>query len=155
MFSEQDSFWMQKALTLAQKAAAEGEVPVGAVLVLNEQVVGEGWNRPIAAQDPTAHAETCALRAAAQVLNNYRLIDTTLYVTLEPCLMCTGALIQARIKRLVYGARDLKAGTIESVCRGLEFPCNHRISAEGGLLAVECGAILSQFFKERRQKGAI
>lgn len=141
---------MQKALVLAQKAEAEGEVPVGAVLILNDEVLAESWNRPIGTLDPTAHAETVALREGAKVLGNYRLLNTTLYVTLEPCLMCVGALIQARIARLVFGASDPKAGAVHSVCQGFELPCNHRLTSVGGLLAEECGAILTTFFRKKR-----
>jgi len=108
--SELDVFWMQHALELAKRAESEGEVPVGAVVVYDEQVIGEGWNSPISDNDPTAHAEIMALRSAAKKINNYRLLDTTLYVTLEPCIMCTGAITHSRVKRVVYGATDPKAG---------------------------------------------
>ena len=150
MFSPQDHFWMEQALKLASQAELEGEVPVGAVLVLNDAVVGEGSNRSIRTQDPTAHAETICLRAAAKNLANYRLLNTTLYVTLEPCLMCVGALIHARIERLVFGASDPKAGAVHSVCAGLEFPSNHQVLYAGGLLAEACGGILTAFFRKRR-----
>lgn len=150
VFTERDYFWMQKALLLAKKAEELAEVPVGAVLIRDDQLLAEGWNCPIATLDPTAHAETVALRAGAKVLNNYRLLHTTLYVTLEPCLMCVGALIQARISRLIFGARDPKAGAIESVCQGLEVPSNHRISYAGGLLATDCGSLLTNFFRGKR-----
>lgn len=149
-FSEQDHQWMERALALATRAQNENEVPVGAVLVLNGEMIAEGWNCPIAAVDPTAHAENVALRAGAKSIGNYRLLETTLYVTLEPCLMCTGALIQARIKRLVFGANDPKAGAIHSICQGLKLPVNHRVEAQGGLLAERCGALLSAFFQRRR-----
>lgn len=150
MFSQQDHLWMQKALLLAQKAEAQGEVPVGAVLVLNEELLAEGWNQPIAQKDPTAHAEAVALREGGKILGNYRLLNTTLYVTLEPCLMCVGALIQARISRLVYGASDPKAGAVHSVCRGFDLPSNHRLSYSGNLLAEDCGALLTSFFRRKR-----
>lgn len=150
LFSEGDYYWMEQALSLAAKAETEGEVPVGAVLVLNDQRLSEGWNCPISHVDPTAHAEIIALRSGAIKINNYRLIDTTLYVTLEPCLMCVGALIQARIKRLVFGAYDPKAGAIESICQGLVIPSNHRLVYAGGLLAERCGELLSAFFQKRR-----
>jgi tRNA(adenine34) deaminase len=153
VFTERDHYWMEQALLLAARAESEGEVPVGAVLVLNDQMIGEGWNCPISHLDPTAHAETMALRTAAKKIDNYRLIDTTLYVTLEPCLMCTGALIQARIKRLVFGAHDLKAGAIESVCQGLAIPSNHRLAYSGGLLADRCGGVLTAFFQRKRAAG--
>jgi tRNA(adenine34) deaminase len=146
-----DADWMQTALTLAGRAAASGEVPVGAVLVQGDSLFAEGWNRPIAAHDPTAHAEVMALRAAGQSLGNYRFAGTTLYVTLEPCLMCVGAMVHARIERLVFGAYDPKSGAVSSLCRGFETPgLNHRVESTGGVLADECGEILKVFFRERR-----
>jgi len=144
---------MQKALVLAKKAALSGEVPVGAVLILDNQVLAGGWNCPIATLDPTAHAETVVLRAAATVLNNYRLLNTHLYVTLEPCLMCVGALIQARIGRLIFGAWDSKAGAVQSICQGFELPSNHRINYAGGLLAADCADLLTRFFRQKRSHG--
>jgi tRNA(adenine34) deaminase len=146
-----DVFWMQRALALAKTASQSDEVPVGAVLVLNEEIIGEGHNQPIQAKDPTAHAEMVALRAGATTLNNYRLVGGTLYVTLEPCLMCVGAMVHARIKRLVYGARDAKTGAIVSRMQALDLPfLNHRIDYQGDLLAPQCGALLSHFFQEKR-----
>ena len=146
-----DNDWMQHALTLAAKAEAEGEVPVGAVLVKDDGIVGEGWNRPIGGHDPTAHAEVMALRAAGLAVHNYRFMDTTLYVTLEPCLMCVGAIVHARVARLVFGAHDPKSGAVESVCRGFELPgLNHSVSSTGGVLAGECGDLLKAFFRARR-----
>ncbi len=150
MFSERDHHWMRQALLLAQRAEEQNEVPVGAVLVKDDALLAEGWNRPIALLDPTAHAETLALREGSQALGNYRLLDTTLYVTLEPCLMCVGAITQARIGRLVFGASDPKAGAVHSICQGLEMPSNHRLNYAGGLLAEDCGALLKAFFRERR-----
>jgi tRNA(adenine34) deaminase len=151
MFFERDVFWMQQALELARQAAHQNEVPVGAVVVLDDQVLGQGYNFSITRHDPTAHAEIMALRAAAQRLSNYRLVQSTLYVTLEPCVMCAGALVHARIKRLVYGACDPKAGAITSVASTLDLPfLNHRVDHAGGLLAGPCGELLSQFFKARR-----
>lgn len=148
---DEDIHWMQRALQLAHSAAQKGEVPVGAVLVLNNDIIGAGFNSPITHHDPTAHAEIIAMRQGAAALCNYRLINTTLYVTLEPCLMCVGAMIHARIQRLVFGARDLKTGAIESQIKGLEQAyVNHRIVYEGGLLANQCGELLRQFFRERR-----
>lgn len=142
---------MERALELARQAEQEGEVPVGAVVVLDNEVVGEGWNRPIAADDPTAHAEIQALRAAAARLGNYRLPGTTLYVTLEPCVMCAGALIQARVQRLVFGACDPKAGAAGSVFDILPSErLNHRIDVQGGVMENECAALLQKFFQERR-----
>lgn len=146
-----DTDWMQYALKLAERAQQEGEVPVGAVLVLNDEIIGAGWNRPIAAHDPTAHAEIMALRAGAEKLGNYRLNNTTLYVTLEPCVMCAGAMVHARIKRLVFGASDPKAGAIKSVFNILDSArLNHRVEYVGGILSDECGAMLSRFFEARR-----
>ena len=146
-----DADWMQAALVLAGRAAASGEVPVGAVLVQGESLLAEGWNQPIAAHDPTAHAEVMALRAAGRSLGNYRLADTTLYVTLEPCLMCVGAIVHARVARLVFGAFDPKSGAVSSLCRGFEMPgLNHRVASAGGVLADECGEILQAFFRARR-----
>lgn len=146
-----DEYWMTRALGLAERGKAIGEVPVGAVLVLEGQVVGEGWNRPISARDPTAHAEIIALRHAAERLQNYRLPGTCLYVTLEPCTMCVGALVHARIERLVYGATEPKAGVVESQGRLLESEYyNHRISCQGGVMGSECQHQLSEFFRQRR-----
>lgn len=151
MFTARDEYWMRHALQLAEKAAHAGEVPVGAVLVLADEVIGEGYNRPITQHDSTAHAEIVAMRHAAEKIKNYRLIDTTLYVTLEPCMMCAGAMVHARIKRLVYGAHDPKTGVITSQTRLLDQTfLNHRIDYTGGLLDKECGAILAEFFRAKR-----
>lgn len=142
---------MRRALVLAGEAARSGEVPVGAVVVADGAMVGEGFNQPIAAHDPTAHAEIVALRAAAQALGNYRLTGATLYVTVEPCLMCVGALVHARIGLVVYGAAEPKAGAIESMTSAHELPgLNHRLTAVGGVLADESRALLQQFFRDRR-----
>ena len=142
---------MRRALVLAGEAAQAGEVPVGAVVVVDVAIVGEGFNQPIAAHDPTAHAEIVALRAAAQALGNYRLTGATLYVTVEPCLMCVGALVHARISVVVYGAAEPKAGAIESMTSAHELPgLNHRLTAVGGVLADESRALLQQFFRDRR-----
>jgi len=148
-----DNTWMQHALALAQRAAAEGEVPVGAVVVSAEgQVLGEGWNRPIAAHDPTAHAEIQALRAAAERVGNYRLVGTRLYVTLEPCPMCAGAMVHARVQRVVYGAADPRTGAAGSVFNLLQSEqLNHRAEVVGGVRAGECAALLRGFFQERRK----
>lgn len=144
---------MQHALKLAERAESEGEVPVGAVVVHNNEIIGEGWNRPITDNDPTAHAEVMALRSAAKKLNNYRLLDTTLYVTLEPCIMCSGAIIHARIKRVIYGAKDLKAGAVDSAFTILGTDClNHQVDVNGGVLAAECGQILTEFFRKKRKE---
>lgn len=152
MSGPDDSHWMRHALALAQRAAAEGEVPVGAVVVDAEgQVLGEGWNRPIAAHDPTAHAEIQALRAAAEKVGNYRLVGATLYVTLEPCPMCAGAMVHARVRRVVYGAADPRSGAAGSVYNLLQTEqLNHRAEVVGGVLSEECGALLRGFFRERR-----
>jgi tRNA(adenine34) deaminase len=139
MATADDTAFMRRALELAARAKAEGEVPIGAVVVLGDRIVGEGWNRPIAAADPTAHAEVQAMRAAAVALGNYRLTGTTLYVTLEPCDMCLGAMFHARIARTVYGATDPKKIVLKA-----------KTVLEGGLLAEECGALLSEFFASRR-----
>ena len=131
--SEQDEHWMRHAMALAARAEGIGEIPVGAVLVLGDEVVGEGWNRSISAHDACAHAEIMAIRAAGITQQNYRLLDTTLYVTLEPCCMCAGALIHSRVKRVVYGARDLKTGAAGSVFDILQDPRhNHRVALTGG-----------------------
>lgn len=142
---------MRRALELAARARAAGEVPVGAVVVKDSSVIGEGWNRPIAAHDPTAHAEIEALRAAAQALQSYRLGDTTLYVTLEPCAMCAAAIVHARVARVVFGAWDPRVGAAGSAFDLLNAPAlNHRVDAFGGVLGEECGELLRGFFAERR-----
>jgi tRNA(adenine34) deaminase len=142
---------MRHALKLARRAQDLGEVPVGAVLVKDEEIVAEGWNRPIASHDPSAHAEMVAVREAAAALRNYRLGGLTLYVTLEPCVMCAGAIIHARIARVVFGARDPKAGAVDSVYDVIANPrLNHRPEWTGGVLEQECGAILQDFFRARR-----
>lgn len=149
--TEQDDHWMRYALRLAAQGEALGEVPVGAVLVHQGQMLGEGFNQPISAHDPTAHAEIMALRMAAQQLGNYRLPGTTLYVTLEPCTMCAGALVHARIERLVYGTAEPKAGAIASQNRLLDSSfLNHRVDCVSGVLAQACQHQLSDFFKRRR-----
>lgn len=148
---EIDPFFMQLALDQAACAEKNGEVPVGAVLVRQGELLAAGCNQSIALCDPSAHAEIVTLRQAGQAVNNYRLLGTTLYVTLEPCVMCVGALLHARVERIVYGATDPKAGAIESVFSILEQPLlNHRIACHGGVLAESCGDILRAFFRERR-----
>jgi tRNA(adenine34) deaminase len=148
---ERDERFMRHALGLAQRAREEGEVPVGAVVVLDEKVIGEGWNRPISASDPTAHAEIRAMRAAASTRKNYRLVGATLYVTLEPCAMCVGAMFHARIRRVVFGAADPKTGAAGSTVNLFEEKrLNHHALVQGGVLAAECGALLSGFFASRR-----
>ena len=149
--SEQDLHWMQHAIDLARRAEALGEVPVGAVVVRDGAVLGEGWNSPISGHDPTAHAEIVALRAAARAAGNYRLPGTTLYVTLEPCLMCTGAMVHARVERLVFGAYDPKRGAAGSQFDAFSAPgLNHRVKVQGGVLAEDCMQLLQAFFRQRR-----
>lgn len=146
-----DEDFMRAALELAQQAAQAGEVPVGAVVVKNGEIIGRGCNGPIGRHDPSAHAEMLALRDAAQHEGNYRLVDCDLYVTLEPCLMCVGAMFHARMKRVVYGASDPKTGAAGSVMNLFEEQrLNHHAEVQGGVLAEECGSILSQFFAARR-----
>ena len=152
-FSQQDQIFMTRALALAAKAEAEGEVPVGAILVKEGVVIAEGWNRSIAAHDATGHAEIQVLRQAGQALQNYRLLDTTLYVTLEPCAMCAGALLHSRVKRVVFGAPDLKAGAAGTVLNLFESQAAyHYAQVEGGLLADQCRQQLQQFFQRRRRE---
>jgi len=142
---------MRHALRLAQRAADEGEVPVGAVIVRDNVLLAEGWNRPISAHDPTAHAEIMALRAAGSAAANYRLPGTTLYVTLEPCVMCAGAIVHARVERVVYAASDPRVGAAGSAFSLLDNErFNHAVAVQGGVLAEECGGLLKGFFKARR-----
>lgn len=149
----QDEKWMLHAQLLATKAEVEGEVPVGAVLVKNDEVIGEGWNQSITLSDPTAHAEVMALRAAGQSLENYRMLGTTLYVTLEPCSMCAGAMLHARVERVVYGAYDPKTGAAGSVYDTLQHEKNlHKLTVEGGVLADSCSEQLRSFFRAKRKK---
>jgi tRNA(adenine34) deaminase len=151
MTTDTDLHWMRHALNLAQRAEAAGEVPVGAVLVKNGEIIGEGWNQPIGLHDPSAHAEMIALRAAGTQLQNYRLTDATLYVTLEPCIMCAGAILHARLARVVFGACDPKAGAVSSVYDVLTVPrLNHSLICEGGVLEQECSELLRGFFRSRR-----
>lgn len=147
-----DEHYMRIALDLARQAAEAGEVPVGAILVTHDGVIlGEGANAPIRANDPTAHAEMVALRQASQAAGNYRLEDTTLYVTLEPCIMCAGAMVHARVGRLVFGARDLRFGGVRSKFRLADSELlNHRVHVEEGVLGAECTTLLQEFFRERR-----
>ena len=146
-----DTDWMRRALELAARAEAEGEVPVGALVVRDDEVLGEGWNQPVALRDPTAHAEVLALRAAAQKIGDYRLGGATLYVTLEPCPMCAAAIAHARIARLVFGAWDPRQGAAGSAFNLVASDAlNHRVDAFGGVLSEECGAMLKRFFEARR-----
>lgn len=143
--------WMQHALALAQSAADIGEVPVGAVVVLNDVIIGEGFNQPISSCDPTAHAEVVALRDAAKKIGNYRLNEATLYVTIEPCLMCAGSLVHARIKKVIFGASEPKAGAIVSAQNVLDnAKLNHVVEYQGGVLAEQCSQLISDFFKQKR-----
>jgi tRNA(adenine34) deaminase len=147
-----DERWMYEALRLAREAGASGEVPVGAVVVLNGALIGSGANGPIAANDPTAHAEIVALRMAAQRVGNYRLEGATLYCTLEPCVMCAGALVHARVARVVFGARDLRFGGVRSKFRLADSEIlNHRAEVTEGVMGAECAALLQEFFEGRRQ----
>jgi tRNA(adenine34) deaminase len=141
---------MRHALDEARRGAVAGEVPIGALLVVEGEVVSRGFNQPIASRDPTAHAEVVALRAGAKALSNYRLPGSTLYVTLEPCLLCVGAIVQARVSTLVYGASDPKGGAVRSILRAADLPLNHRFEVVEGVLAEECGRLLQDFFKARR-----
>jgi tRNA(adenine34) deaminase len=142
---------MRAALEEAQRALAAGEVPIGAVVVVDEAIVGSGFNQPIGAVDPTAHAEVVALRAAATALGNYRLTGARLYVTLEPCLMCVGALVHARVGEVIYGAPEPKTGALVSIARAHETPgLNHRLAVTGGVLEEECRALVQEFFRTRR-----
>lgn len=144
---------MQHALSLARKAADVDEVPVGAVIVKDDQLIAEGWNHPIQLHDPSAHAEMIALRRAGEALNNYRLLDTTLYVTLEPCVMCVGAMIHARVGRVVFGAWDPKTGAAGSMFNLLQSEKhNHKIEVTGGVLEAQCRDVLQEFFKRKRVK---
>lgn len=143
--------WMRQALALAARAGESGEVPVGSLVVVDGVVVGEGWNQPIATSDPTAHAEIVAMRAAARQVKNYRLSGATLVVTVEPCLMCVGAMVHARIGTVVYGATEPRAGALGSAIAAHETPgLNHRLVAVGGVLAEECRTLIQTFFRERR-----
>ncbi len=149
--SANDELWMEEALRSAQRALEMGEVPVGAVVVCAGKVVGRGWNRNITDSDPSAHAEIVALRDAGVVQGNYRLAECDLFVTIEPCAMCAGALVHARIKRLVYGADDPKAGAVHSVLQVLNHPqLNHRMEVRSGVLAGRCGDLVQAFFRTRR-----
>jgi tRNA(adenine34) deaminase len=149
-----DEFWMEEALRAAQRALEAGEVPVGAVVIHGGKIVGRGWNRNFTSCDPTAHAEVIALREAGANLGNHRLGDCELFVTIEPCSMCAGALVHARVKRLIYGADDPKAGAVHSVMEVLNHPrLNHRTEVRGGVLAGRSAELLQSFFRSRRSEG--
>ncbi|MFT7411848.1 MAG: tRNA(adenine34) deaminase [Paraglaciecola sp.] len=153
MSTEQDAYWMRHALQLADNAQQQGEIPVGAVLVKDNQIIGKGWNQSIRLHDPSAHAEMMAIRDAGKNVQNYRLVDSCLYVTLEPCTMCAGLLIHSRIRRLVFGASDFKTGAVGSLYDLLGDPrANHHVEVNGSVLAQECGDKLSTFFKLRREQ---
>jgi tRNA(adenine34) deaminase len=146
-----DEIWMEEALREAQRALANGEVPVGAVVVHEGRVIGRGSNCPITSNDPTAHAEILALREAGAAVGNYRLLDCDLYVTVEPCAMCAGAITHARVRRLIYGAEDAKAGAVHSMLQILNHPkLNHQVEVTSGVLAARCMDLLQTFFRERR-----
>lgn len=153
-FEARESAYMREALRLAAHAGTRGEVPVGAVVVLDDVIIGRGHNRPIGAHDPTAHAEIVALRQAAAYLGNYRLTGADLYVTIEPCAMCAGALVHARLRRVVFGAREPRAGAVVSTARTLDLPgLNHRVELAEGLLADEAQRLMQAFFRQRRASG--
>ncbi|AKC31869.1 tRNA adenosine(34) deaminase TadA [Candidatus Pantoea carbekii] len=148
-----DQYWMHYALELAHYACKQGEVPVGAVLIQKNKIIAEGWNQPISQNDPTAHAEIMALRKGGKVLKNYRLLNTILYVTLEPCLMCVGAMMHSRITRLVYGAKDRKTAVVSTFFKKIDYlQMNHNIKIDSGILADECREILNKFFLTCRNK---
>jgi tRNA(adenine34) deaminase len=148
---QQDLLWMHEALALADHAENAGEVPVGAVVVLDGEVVGEGWNHPISGHDPTAHAEIMALRDAAARVGNYRLVGAELYVTIEPCTMCAGAIVHSRVSRVIYGASEEKAGVVDSNCQLFQQPwVNHQVEVTSGVLADACRQKISAFFQRRR-----
>ncbi len=149
--TQADIRWMRRALRLARRAARSGEVPVGAIVVRGRELLGAAANSPIGRHDPSAHAEVLALRRAAQRTGNYRLPGTTLYVTLEPCIMCVGAIVQARVERVVFGASDPRAGAVQTVFELLDHPAlNHRAAWTGGVEAEACAALLQEFFRARR-----
>lgn len=149
--TDYDEYWMGQALELAQKAAQEGEVPVGAIVVRDGQLLGSGFNRPISSCDPTAHAEINALRDASKKAGNYRLTGTTLYVTLEPCAMCAGAIVHARVGRIVFAAQESKAGAVVSQQQFFDSPwLNHKVEVTSGVLKDDCSKQLSRFFQQRR-----
>ena len=146
-----DELWMEEALRAAQRALEAGEVPIGAIVVCENKVIGHGWNSNLTNSDPTAHAEIMALREAAKAIGNHRLSSCDLFATIEPCAMCAGALVHARIKRLVYGADDPKAGAVHSVMQVLNHPkLNHQMDVRGGVLASRCSDLLQTFFRQRR-----
>jgi len=148
-----DEFWMEEALREGVRAQAAGEVPIGAVVVHEGRILGRGSNRPISSNDPTAHAEIIAMREAGQALGNYRLADCDLFVTMEPCAMCAGAMVHARIRRLIYGATDPKAGAVESVMRVLDnASLNHQIEVKKGVLAGRCMELVQAFFRDKRAR---
>lgn len=150
--NSEDEFFLRQALHLAREAEGAGEVPVGAVVVLRGEIIGRGRNSPIALNDPTAHAEILALRQASAILRNYRLEGVTLYATLEPCVMCSGALVAARVTRLVFGARDLRFGGVRSKFRLADSPLlNHRVEVTEGVLGAECAELIRKFFELRRE----
>lgn len=148
-----DKKWMQRAFELAEKAKSQDEVPVGAVIIFEDQIIGEGWNQSISSHDPTAHAEVMALRDAGNNISNYRIPNATMYVTLEPCAMCAGAIVHARLAKLVYAADDPKTGACGSVFNLLQSEeLNHKVEIENGVMEEECRSLIKTFFKEKRAK---
>ena len=148
-----DEEWMQQAFQLAKKSEGQGEVPVGAIIVYQNEIIGKGWNQPILLHDPTAHAEIIALREAGEKIHNYRLLESTMYVTLEPCAMCAGAIVQARISRLVYAVEDKKTGACGGVFNIVQTEeLNHSVEITKGILERECQTLIKNFFKEKRLK---
>lgn len=146
-----DFFWMQRAVELAQQAESCGEVPIGAVIVKDQQIIGEGFNSPIASHDPSAHAEIQAIRAAAKHIGNYRLLNTTLYVTVEPCVMCAGAIVHARLREVVYGASEPRTGAAGSVFDVLQSgDHNHKVEVRSGIMQEACAGLMTRFFQQRR-----
>jgi tRNA(adenine34) deaminase len=149
--STPDELWMEEALRAAQRALESGEVPVGAIVLHEERIIGRGWNQNLSLSDPTAHAEIIALREAGAILGNHRLGDCELFATIEPCPMCAGAMVHARLRRLIYGADDPKAGAVHSVVQVLNHPqLNHQMEVQGGVLAAKCAELLQTFFRARR-----
>jgi tRNA(adenine34) deaminase len=149
--NQTDELWMEEALRCAQRALEAGEVPVGAIVIYDQRVVGRGWNRNLTDDDPTAHAEIVALREAGRNIGNHRLVDCDLFATIEPCAMCAGAAVHARVRRLVYGADDPKAGAVHSVLQVVSHPSlNHQMEVRGGVLAGRSAEILQEFFRQRR-----
>lgn len=154
MSSKKHEYWMEQALLLAAEAESNDEVPVGAIVVLDDKIIGRGFNKPISTIDPTAHAEVVALRDAAFNIGNYRLVNAKLYVTLEPCMMCLGAILHSRISTVIYGAKDIKFGAIVSKIKALETSWNHKVEVKSDILPDKCSSILTNFFKYKRKSNS-